>query len=155
MTVANNMVAETEAAEVNAPTLGNQSGTPVATQHLALRNGWRAGARKLRVLVSSRALGAALILAAWRNTMVVRAMRWYIQYFVAVSDKAKCPACGVRTQHKMRYEAVYRAVIHTCARCTAQWGEQAVVKTEQWQVDAILSAPESKTPALDAIKERS
>jgi hypothetical protein len=137
-TTTNEMVAGTADDAGAALLLGNQSGTPTM-ENLALH--WRAGVRKLRALVSSSALGAALRLGMLRDYFVVRVMRLHVKYFVSVSASAKCPACGVRSKHKMSWQQLYASIIHTCTRCTAQWAEQPVVANKHWDVAAILAEP--------------
>lgn len=66
--------------------------------------------------------------------MLFHLLRLRIHYFAQVSEKAKCPACGVRAQHKIQWADMYQAVMHECGRCKAHWGEKPLVKLEAWFV---------------------
>src|SRR5277367_1006950 len=51
-----------------------------------------------------------------------------------MSVAAKCPACGVRSPHEIRYAEDYECVIHTCARCKAEYGLPTVVPVTRWRI---------------------
>jgi hypothetical protein len=63
-------------------------------------------------------------------------IRIYIRFFAIrkVSNKAMCPACGCRKKHEVVYDAIFERLLHTCARCHANWPEAPVVSTDKWKV---------------------
>lgn len=86
------------------------------------------------VLLASglRRSGRAVKTSYARLTLYLTRLR--VRYFVQVSEKAKCPACGIRAEHRIAWADEYQAVMHECARCKAHWGERPVVRLEAWQV---------------------
>lgn len=73
-------------------------------------------------------------LRTWHNRLTVAIAKRRIHYFVEVSEKAKCPACGIRAKHQIAWSDVYQAVMHECSRCKAHWSERPIVKHEAWHV---------------------
>lgn len=65
-----------------------------------------------------------------RNWRAERSKRRAIED-ARIDPNEKCPACGWR-RGKVRFSLEARCVIHTCAICRAQWGEQTLVKADAW-----------------------
>ena len=51
-----------------------------------------------------------------------------------ISLRAKCPACGCRELHKIMFHRDYNKVIHGCARCGSEWGEDPIVPVTRWLI---------------------
>jgi hypothetical protein len=54
---------------------------------------------------------------------------------ILVSDKLKCPACGIRQAHKMSYSETYMALLHICSRCNAEFASPTIVDPSKWMVE--------------------
>jgi hypothetical protein len=80
--------------------------------------------------------------------LIVCYFRTYARLFTdeVVNDQAKCPACGLRAQHKIKYVPDYEKVFHQCGRCDAEWGEKTIQPPEKWRV--IHPIPEKKDRRL-------
>jgi ribosomal protein S27AE len=59
-------------------------------------------------------------------------LRLSIKYFEKVDLKAKCPACGHRWLHDIRFVATIGRVAHLCAVCKAEWTEAPIVQAADW-----------------------
>lgn len=59
-------------------------------------------------------------------------LRLYVYLFVQASAKAKCPACGIRAAHDVRWNPEAQQLVHLCKRCFAAWMEQPMVKADVW-----------------------
>ena len=55
-----------------------------------------------------------------------------IHLFERISTTAKCPACGCREEHKIKWRAAFGKVLHFCGRCEAVWGELPIVQAADW-----------------------
>jgi hypothetical protein len=87
------------------------------------------------------------LLLHWQ-AFVVWFTRLYIHYFVGIDRKSKCPACGTRKRHKIKFNPVYMALLHQCAFCEAVWGEPSLINASQWAVKPVLSDPQQ--PATES-----
>ncbi len=86
---------------------------------------------------------AKVIIVGWRVvTWPVRAvagvvasllLRLYLFYFVQANSKAKCPACGVRAEHDVRWSDAAAHLVHVCKRCLAVWAEEPCVQYSRWR----------------------
>lgn len=80
-------------------------------------------------------------------------VRVYIRFFAIrrASDRATCPACGIRMPHKMAYDGLFERLIHTCARCNADWPEAPVLPADKWRVarpDSLIQARRPDVPEI-------
>jgi len=64
---------------------------------------------------------------------------------IKVSNSLKCPACGIRQEHKMTFSETYQALIHQCARCSAEFASPPVVAAEKWHIERL---PKDNTISL-------
>lgn len=64
--------------------------------------------------------------------------RLRVHYLVHVDPKAKCPACGMRKRHEIRWSLDFKALIHACKLCGANWTEQPIVKADAWVAVTIV-----------------
>ena len=92
----------------------------------------------------SAMLRAVWLLVTWPvrwlfARIVITAVRFYIFYFVQSDSKAKCPGCGIRAQHDIRWSNDVSALIHVCKRCFAVWSEQPVTAVEAWRTQLAAS----------------
>lgn len=87
--------------------------------------------------------------------LILQFVRLRVHYFVEVSEKAKCPACGVRAKHRIVWSDTYQAVMHECERCKAQWGEPPVAKLESWHVKPlpVPGEPDSQPRTTSKIRQ--
>lgn len=70
-------------------------------------------------------------------------LRLYVLHFVQSDSKAKCPACGIRAEHDVRWSDVASALIHVCKRCFAVWSEQPLVDAAQWRTQLVASSDDT------------
>jgi len=72
---------------------------------------------------------------------ISRANEWLfkrrIHYFVKISTKAKCPACGIRKEHSVKWSPEYERVIHICSRCEAAFAESPIASIDLWRVKVL------------------
>lgn len=94
-----------------------------------IHDGW------MLLVRAARACGRKFKAAYTRLTLQLAKLR--VHYFVEVSSKAKCPACGIREKHQIIWSDIYQAVMHECARCKAHWGERPIATLEAWKVQPI------------------
>jgi hypothetical protein len=69
-----------------------------------------------------------------RNKAVGLANKLIVHYLYRVTGKEKCPACGSRAKHEYKFNPAYRAVIHRCKVCVAEWGQKPLVIADQWML---------------------
>ena len=70
------------------------------------------------------------LLVAWRNYQLRRAANLVDR---TVRDPAqKCPACGVKQLHEMKWSFELRALAHLCGVCGATWAEPPVLDVGVW-----------------------
>lgn len=69
-------------------------------------------------------------------------LRLYVHFMVQANSKAKCPACGIRAEHDVRWSDVVSALIHVCKRCFAVWGEKPITAADQWKTQLVASTDE-------------
>jgi rubredoxin len=48
-----------------------------------------------------------------------------------IDRDAACPACGHR-DGTLRFNALVRLIVHTCAVCQASWVEKTLLDTDGW-----------------------
>lgn len=58
-----------------------------------------------------------------------------------VSDRARCPGCGIIARHKIEFAPRYEKVFHTCGRCSAVWPEEPIIPGDQWRIVAVREEP--------------
>jgi hypothetical protein len=80
-----------------------------------------------------RCLSPLLFILKWFITAVV-VVRLRLRGPYVQSARARCPACGISKKHDMHYAEDYEAVIHTCARCKAEFGIRTVIAPSRWRV---------------------
>ena len=76
-------------------------------------------------------------LARWLSHFWLKCRVW----MATRSRWARCPACGIRRKHKIKWDADVRTrdgkigrLLHICAICTAPWSEAPVFDFKTWQV---------------------
>lgn len=94
----------------------------------------------------------------WVRYQVKRLLKFltklYVRYFVQSDSHAKCPACGIRKKHDVHWNEALRMVLHTCARCGANWGEQPIVQADLWSPNPQEQRePERQTTIMHAQRE--
>ncbi len=79
------------------------------------------------ILVSAFALAVFTVLfdRSWRR------INGSLPVAPLIDENAPCPACGHRNG-TLRFNALLRLIVHTCAVCQASWGEKTVVDTAGW-----------------------
>ncbi len=50
-----------------------------------------------------------------------------------IDTSAKCPACGIKKPHVIKWDAITRFVIHSCAQCKADFAESPILPFDKWQ----------------------
>jgi ribosomal protein S27AE len=61
-------------------------------------------------------------------------LRLSIKYFEQISLRTKCPGCGHRRLHDIRFVATIGRVAHCCSVCKAEWTEAPIVQAADWAV---------------------
>lgn len=63
-------------------------------------------------------------------------IRVYLRFFCdrRVSTKAKCPGCGIRKKHEIKWVPQLEKELHECGQCHAVWGDDPVLPIERWRV---------------------
>jgi len=80
-------------------------------------------------------------------------LRLYVHFMVQANSKAKCPACGIRAEHEVRWSDVASALIHVCKRCVAVWSEQPMVNVAQWRTQlTVVSDEEGSAKTADGTR---
>ncbi len=69
---------------------------------------------------------------------LIRALYAQFPWLLAVNRRkidisAKCPACGVVKAHVIKWNPITRLVVHTCARCAADFAQEPIIKVNVWQ----------------------
>jgi|SRR5579859_8012930 len=101
---------------------------------LVLRTVW-AVVRTLLLLVGHQTVHAV------RRARAVL-LRAYVYYCVQASSAAKCPSCGIRAAHEMRWNQLVGALVHVCKRCMAVWTEKPMVQAEAWSTRLVAEEEE-------------
>lgn len=96
-----------------------------------------------RVSIALRDLRARFIVSF--NGFRLRLAQYYLHYFVHVDLKEKCPACGTRDKHKIKFVRRYGRLIHICAFCEAAWGTNPLLNYAQWKVDGLDDSDSQET----------
>lgn len=78
-----------------------------------------------------------------------RMLALYVHLVVQASSRAKCPACGIRQEHDVRWSSEYGMLIHVCKRCFAPWGEQPMVAAKTWAVTVLVQDAEGNVVGAD------
>jgi hypothetical protein len=73
-------------------------------------------------------------------------LRLYVHYFVQADSRAKCPSCGIREKHELRWVDPYERLFHVCGRCHAAWAEAAIVDARSWKVKLDIVEDETANP---------
>lgn len=81
---------------------------------------------------------------SWRRVLAM-----YIHLVVKANSCAKCPACGIRQQHDIRWSTEHGALIHVCKRCFAAWGEQPMVTAKSWAMSVVMQDEEGNVLQAD------
>lgn len=78
------------------------------------------------------------------NTIYAWFFRYYLHYFVQADRKEKCPSCGIRQYHPMKYDLGSKKVLHYCKTlhaedktaigCGAIWGIDCLVNPTKWEI---------------------
>lgn len=76
-----------------------------------------------------------------------------IHLFVKANSCAKCPACGIRKIHSVKWSTLHQQLLHTCDRCEAVWGEAPMVKADLWAGPAVQPETEKVTTITHAQRE--
>lgn len=81
----------------------------------------------------------------------------YVHYFVETDTREKCPCCGRRQLHPMRYDTESKRLLHMCKTlhagekqtfgCGAVWGTDTLVPAERWEA-TVKSTDEQGRPTL-------
>ncbi len=93
----------------------------------------------LGVLMISSVVDPARWIAGHVTSLV---LRLYIHYRVQADGRAKCPACGIRAEHDIRWAEQVGALVHVCKRCFAVWTEQPMISAAQWKTTLTASTEE-------------
>jgi hypothetical protein len=77
------------------------------------------------------------------NTFVVWLLANYMHYYVQADVKEKCPCCGIRQLHPMRYDTDSKRLLHMCRTlhagekqtfgCGAIWNTSCLVDPGRWE----------------------
>ncbi len=60
--------------------------------------------------------------------------RLRVHFFLVVSTRSKCPGCGCRKEHELKWvPAPTSKLAHLCAVCSAEWCEAPVRSAESWE----------------------
>lgn len=78
------------------------------------------------------------------RTFMLWLTRYYIWYCVKSDRKEKCPSCGVRQLHPMRYDTSSKKILHMCKTsyvpdstivgCGAVWATDCLRNPADWEV---------------------
>lgn len=91
-----------------------------------------------------------LVARFWNSSRMLWAwlLRIYVHYCVQASTEAKCPCCGVRETHQIRWSDALGILVHVCTRCRAVFSESPLVAADKWRVNLVIEEePESKSNA--------
>lgn len=78
-------------------------------------------------------------ITALRDTL----LRYYIHYFVKIDPLGKCPSCGIRQSHPIKYDSASKKVLNWCRTrhaderatfgCGAIWSSDCLVNPANWE----------------------
>ena len=68
-----------------------------------------------------------------------------------VDECAKCPSCGVKQKHPIKFVDALGKVLHNCQRCSACWAEDPIAAFSGWKIESLPSEPELSRPAADRV----
>lgn len=80
---------------------------------------------------------AVLLLLLPLRLLWKRMLGVYVHLCVQASSAAKCPGCGIRLAHDMRWSPENAKLVHVCKRCMAVWCEDAVVAASIWSTKLV------------------
>jgi len=89
-----------------------------------------------------------------RFSAVISALRQrfamlYVHYFVRVDERDKCPGCGTRAKHEIKFVRAYAKLIHNCKFCGAVWATDPLVPYTQWEVKGLEDVQQPAAQAED------
>jgi len=97
--------------------------------------------------IPARRVAWAIVQLTWRGAtspfrwiaghLTSLVLRAYIHYCVQSNSRAKCPACGIRAEHGVRWGESVGALVHVCKRCFAVWTEQPMVDASKWRTTLV------------------
>ena len=150
-------------AELSAPTAAAPQPEGKGRWLQVMASVWEKLAPAALVILTPALFLLRLVLTAWLWIRVYL-MRGYIRVFLdrRISNRQKCPACGIRQKHKIKWDPDYECVMHFCGHCEAKFPTPPVQNINTWRVGTTfaekperrMQPPQPKDPGwMDTISE--